>query len=210
LQSKSNEIFIKSIFEYIFKTLDTHQINKILKEEGITETFFFIKNKIEKNVFPQGLSVVQLLKVFKIMVSWLDEINVEKTIPVSLVNMDLVPENIGISKTSISFLNWEKSNFKSPVLFDLFNYFFSYVESLETTDSEILINNIELLSGSEEVLNLINKYQLDFDLHLKLFMLIRFAPVLSGLLAKQVVPPEISLKLFIWADFSEKYFTINN
>ena len=175
----------------------------MIKDSRIPEILDHLKTIIEKKKFPRGLSIINYVKVFKELVLVLNGLDMKQTVPTSLVNVDLTPSNIAYTKERIHLLKWENADPKYPILFDLFEYSFAYIEDFDSPDIEYLTNDLDALRNSEQVEKLIEKTGLDFNLQLSLFALLRFSPEMLLFLDKAVLPPERNIKLYIWAAFFE-------
>ncbi|MBT4968223.1 MAG: hypothetical protein HOM80_04360 [Bacteroidetes bacterium] len=203
IQKLINERFNKAVFEYIQLKQDEQEIKSLIKDSRIPEILDHLKTIIEKKKFPRGLSIINYVKVFKELVLVLNGLDMKQTVPTSLVNVDLTPSNIAYTKERIHLLKWENADPKYPILFDLFEYSFAYIEDFDSPDIEYLTNDLDALRNSEQVEKLIEKTGLDFNLQLSLFALLRFSPEMLLFLDKAVLPPERNIKLYIWAAFFE-------
>lgn len=197
--------FLKSIKEYYTRYQSEIQIKDILKDEKILEALFEIENRLRQRKLPKGISLVNLGKIYKKIVGFLNSMDVDKRIPVSLGNNNLKPEYIGYSPNMIYLLNWENARLNTPLLFDLFEYNFIHMEEWENPQPHMLVNDIEALKYYEEFESIYNSDNFDFELHLKVFMIIRFVRELKIILSKKICYPEINLKIYLWIQFIEKY-----
>ncbi|MBC8343757.1 MAG: hypothetical protein H8E61_07230 [Bacteroidetes bacterium] len=203
IQKLINKKFIHAVFEYINLGHQSLEIKSLLKKTRINEILEHLKSVIEKKKFPRGLSIINYVRVYQELVLIMNSMNIHQKIPASVVNYDLTPAFIGYSKEKIHLLKWENAELAHPLLFDLFEYSFAYIEDFEAPEVEYLINDLEVLKYSSQVEELIQKTGMDFNLHLRLFALLRLSPALILFLNKSVVPPENNIKLYVWARFFE-------
>jgi hypothetical protein len=197
--------FLIGIKEYYSKFNSTNSVKKILKGEKIISLMQDIENRIRQRQLPKGISLINLGNLYKKLITIINEIDIERQIPVSLNNNNLNPDYIGYSPEKIYFLNWENAKFDHPLLFDLFEYNFVHIEEWENPQSHFLVNDIEALKDHDEIQSLIATYNLDFELHLKLYLLIRLSNELSAIISKKVIYPETNLKIFFWLEFMIEY-----
>jgi hypothetical protein len=203
IQKRINSRFTNAVFEYIRLKPGKIKLKKLLVENKSFEILEHLRQIIEKKKFPRGLSVINYVKVYTELIQLINKLDLEQEIRTSIVNKDLTPAHIAYSNTRIHLLKWENSELQYPVLFDLFEYSFSYMEDFDSPDIEYLTNDLLSLYESPQIKELIEKTGLDFKLQLDVFALLRFGPELMLFLNKKVLTPERNLRLFVWASFFE-------
>ncbi|HPD66187.1 MAG TPA: hypothetical protein P5050_11250 [Bacteroidia bacterium] len=175
------------------------KISKLWRNENLHENLVFIKSRVDKKMFPNGLSIINFVKIYTALVKYFDESDPDMTIESGLSVRKIVPDNIGRSGDRVIFNNFEHAETFYPLFFDSFDFIFHAAESPEQPDSDNLIQDLEYLKHFLEEKGVLQNKE-DFELQLKVFLLIHIIPEMVNLLTKPVLPPEENLKLLLWAD----------
>jgi len=205
LQKKWNPVLNDTLIDIAIKTLSESSIARILNAENVHNNLLFLKSRIDKKMFPNGLGIINFIKTFTFLVKIYDQLEPKEIIKTSFYLKNIAPQFIGGASKKLFFHNFEEAETSYPLYFDLLFFSFSYSESFEYPDTELLIKEIDFIA--EFSIEKFNKKQIDFDFikTLKIFMLTYFIPYMASLLVKQIVTPEENLKIMLWSEFLEQY-----
>lgn len=179
---------------------------EFLQKENLFTILKVLNLAVEKKLIPRGLSHTNLSNMLNMNLSLLNNIDLEYKIIVSLATRAISPENLLLSDNRVILYNWASSTFNLPLLFDLFNYLFLYVENFENPEPEMLIKKINRIRNSGILNGVIDKYGIDFFLNLKLYIIHRSVLETSAIIDKPLVRPEINIKILFWIETAQSLF----
>ncbi|MEA3496632.1 MAG: hypothetical protein U9R42_11410 [Bacteroidota bacterium] len=204
LSTKYNNAFYSSIIECYEHYMSKISVKEFLKKEKTLTIIGLIKLKIAKKKYPAGLGFMNFIKVVNGLSSILQELDFSIKLTTSLSNNLLVPHNIGCSEDKICFYNWNNAKRKKVILLDILDYIFKYLESFDKIEYSDLQDEINVLLENEIVKQFLSKNNIDFYLHLKIYLLDRLPAELVLLLNKKAIQPEANFKIYFWKELLSK------
>jgi hypothetical protein len=192
---------------YVFNNSDC-SIKDFIKKEDILKNLNLVYDISKRGLFPQGISNTNITRLLNLITSLLNDLSLEERIPVSLFLDNLLPENMTIGTDKIFLVNWESVLPDKPMLFDLFSYIFRHNEGFENPDVYRLIKEIKRIRKNQVLTLLFKKYNINFDTHLKLYLIYRSVDEVFALLNKRISRPEENLRFYLWYEFAEKLIHI--
>jgi|GEM_PF-2039956 len=210
LQKKWNDLFNNSLLELASKTFSETKLSRIWRNENLQDNLIFIKARIDKKMFPNGLSILNFVKIYSNLLIFYDTIEPDEIIYSTFCIKDLHPSFSGSNNKEMLFHNFESAEKAYPLLYDFFLFSFEHTQSFEFPETSDLIKELDFI---EELISDFQPVKLDknyFTKLLKIFMLIYATPQLASLLVKPVIPPEENLKLVLWAELIDYMNGIKN
>jgi hypothetical protein len=196
---------LSAVLEYYSFFQIQKTVREFLKDEDVFKLLSLADLKIKQKNIPNGLSFINLTRLAARLLEFLNNINLDELIKCSLVNNGLIPENIWYFREQIYLVNWGDSVYDFPVFYDLFEYEFRHFEELKTNNTLKLLNDLNLLKNTKKIFEFVENNNLDFDLYLKLYLIHKITKELNTILAKKIIKPETSLRLYLWLEFLDKY-----
>ncbi|HNT79681.1 MAG TPA: phosphotransferase [Bacteroidia bacterium] len=166
--NRITEIHLRALIELYSKSNSAKAIGETGAWDAISNQLQLLEND------PSIHSEIDASKVYKILNALVDihnQIDINKIVPVSICHGDFTPWNMYMDKNRLYLYDWEMSDNNMPMLFDLFHFIFQ---------TEVLINHgswdevefkIDEMLQLPHAKELINKFGIDIDLHLKLYLL---------------------------------------
>lgn len=116
-------------------------------------------------------SIKQSNRIAKNLQKLVASIPDETMIPVARAHYDFTPWNMFVEKDRLGIYDWELSIQNMPVLFDVFHFIFQKSILLEHKNLEAILDELEELFQRNYMQGLIEKYNVDTSLHLKLYLI---------------------------------------
>ena len=197
---------IKGVSELYQNFNSITTISEFFNKENIWLYFKLVKLTSEQKLLPRGLSQSNFDRLINVLLKIVATIDLQTKIPLSFANNQLIPKNMIQTGNRIVLLNWEYAEYELPLLFDIFAYLFIHIEGFENPESDNLLKEIRNMKADKTIKEITENYHVDFDLHLKLFILYHVSKDIGIVLNQKVVRPEINLKHLLWTETAADFF----
>lgn len=128
------------------------------------------------NIDDSGLSSsVKARQVIGKMYELSQELDEHLVIPIAYSHGDFTPWNMYVGKDRIYLYDWELASIHRPMLFDLFHFIFQSHVLMKRNSFKVISESINNMRRHTAVRKLIGKYDIDFDLHYRLYLLFNCA-----------------------------------
>ena len=95
----------------------------------------------------------------------------ETNIPVARAHYDFTPWNMFVDKNCLHIYDWELSIQNMPVLFDVFHFVFQKSILIEQKKAAQILDELDVIFQQDYMQKMIQKYNVDTSLHLKLYLI---------------------------------------
>ncbi len=96
-------------------------------------------------------------------------------LPIAYSHGDFTPWNMYLGKDQLYIYDWELASLHRPMLFDLFHFIFQSHVLIKRSSFKVISEAINQMRRHPAVRKLIGKYDIDFDLHYQLYLLLNCA-----------------------------------
>ena len=140
-------------------------------KQSLDDLLFSLVN-FEETADTTSLKIRQLIGKMYELSQQLDE---QLEIPIAYSHGDFTPWNMYLSRDRLYLYDWEMASLYRPMLFDLFHFIFQTHVLIKKSPYKIITEAITEMRQEPAVRKLIGKYDIDFDLHYQLYLLINCA-----------------------------------
>lgn len=167
---QDNSIKSDSLTEQHFPAL--HELYRKSMSNEILETSEFW-NKLTHNIdsFEDDSRLNNSLNISYNLKKLRDSIDTIHKIPVGIAHMDFTPWNMYLNNQYLCVYDWELSEKKIPLLFDLFHFIFQSEILAKHSRFEKIKEQIHHVINHPKVKQIISDFSIDVDLHYKLYLL---------------------------------------
>jgi thymidylate kinase len=159
-----------------------------------------IVSEIQKNI--SAINPYKELKhnknIFRNLQHLLQSLDLNEKVPTGLAHQDFTPWNMYVDDGKLALYDWEMSQENMPLFFDVFHFVFQAKVLIEHENFDHIQDEISRIKQSPLFARMQSKYQVNVELHFKLYLLYTISYYLNVFQKQQNLHQQASWLLDVW------------
>ena len=167
--SRLQNVHFSAATELYEQTIQIKELSAIPSWNQSLDTIFSLFIKFDDSGLSDSLKARQVIGK---MYEFSQQFDEKLEIPIAYSHGDFTPWNMYLSKDRLCLYDWELASIHRPILFDLFHFIFQSHVLIKRSSFKVISEAVEKMRQDPSVRKLIGKYDIDFDLHYQLYLLL--------------------------------------
>lgn len=209
MSDQLEDLHLKALSEIYDVHLGIHKVRKILTEASYLNTIKAFKLILAEDLNPNGIRREFVEEICIELITLMNRLNTEEPVHTALYHGDFSPKNCLKKGQRIYLNNFGKSENDQPLLFDAFYYIFHHLERDNMPKMGELDDIMKHLFKNKELMQMIDRYNINFKLNLALFHIHYISRQIENFLKQRYIHPNVNFVLNFYREALERMNSIS-
>ena len=185
----------KALSDLVLNTIETYSLNELCFLKNIEKSILEIK---EYNKEGCKVGDFEFGNLFTGLENLYNDLDVEIKCNTSLSHGDFTPWNMFLGEKELFVIDWELSEFKTPVFYDLFHFVFQSSILVKRDSYNLIIDKIDLALGHQPIKDLLDQLNIDINKYYQFYILHVISYYLNKYLKQDSLHEQVYWLLSVW------------
>jgi thiamine kinase-like enzyme len=183
--------------EVLNNTLETHSLYELDFFKNIEKSIMEIR---AQNKRQRKIGNFEFGNLFKGLENLYNDLDIESKCNTSVSHCDFTPWNIFLGEKELFVIDWELSEFKTPVFYDLFHFVFQSSILVKRDSYKLIVSKIDVALGHYPIKNILNQLNIDINKYYQFYILHVVSYYLNKYLKQDNLHEQVYWLLSVWEE----------